>query len=224
MAAECRFSGVILMTSIESPSLCRMLKELSCPVVLLNRYLRSMDMDAVVLDNYLGGYEATRHLIFAGHKKILILAGIPGSTTGDGRREGYMAAMKEAGLEITPDMIAVGDMSREFGMRYAQRLIEQETDATAIFINNDAMTLGFIQGWTEGGRSVPGDMSIVCFDYTPLLDLLAVRVTSVGRDAAEMGAAAAALLLERVAGSDRPVRRVVLRPELKTGNSVKRLQ
>ena len=223
MAMEFKFAGVILMTASESPELCRLLAELECPVVLMNRYLRNMpNMDYVIQNNYLGAYEAVSCLIKMGHRRIFHLAGVFGSSTADDRMRGYQKAMEDAGYQVTPDMIMEGNLKWKLGYQYAKRLIEEATDATALFIANDTMTLGFISGWTEGGRCIPDDMSILCFDYTPLMDQMAVKISTVGVDAGELGSLTAKLLLERISGSDIPPQNIVCQPHLRVKSSVKR--
>jgi LacI family transcriptional regulator len=221
MAMEFKFAGVILMTASESPELCRLLAELECPVVLMNRYLRNMpNLDYVIQNNFHGAYEAVSRLIEMGHYRIFHLAGIFGSTTADDRMMGYKKAMADAGYKVTPDMIVEGNLKWKFGYEYSKRLIEEATDATALFIGNDTMALGFISGWTEGGRCIPDDMSILCFDYTPLMDQMAVKISTVGVDAGELGSLTAKLILERISGSDKPPQNIVCQPQLRVRSSV----
>ena len=222
VAMECKLAGVILMTASESPKLCRLLSEMNCPVVLMNRYLRSMpNLDYVVQDNYQGAYKAVSHLIKIGHRRIFHLSGVFGTTTGDDRLSGYQQAMKDAGYPVTPDMVMQGNLKWECGYQYAKWLIENDTDATAISVSNDTMTLGFISGWIEAGRRIPDDMSIVCFDYTPLMDQMEIKISTVGVDAGELGKATAKLLLERIKGSDKPPQHMVYKPDLQIKSSVK---
>jgi LacI family transcriptional regulator/LacI family repressor for deo operon, udp, cdd, tsx, nupC, and nupG len=76
------------------------------------------------------------------------------------------------------------------------------------------MTLGALEALHEQAVSIPSDMALVGYDDLPWARSLQPPLTAVWLPTFEMGAAAAQLLLERVADPQRPVRRVVLATKL----------
>ena len=88
--------------------------------MLLNRYIRSLETDVVLVDNVQGGYLATKHLIELGHSKIAHLSGPALSTAGQGRLEGYKKALREFDLEIRERDIVEGDLQMESGAGHLQ--------------------------------------------------------------------------------------------------------
>lgn len=222
-ARDNKLSGVILMTAIDTPELNKLLLQFDCPVILMNRYLDSMELDAVVMDNYLGGYMATRHLIEMGHKRIFHISCPSNSTAGRDRRLGYLAAMEEAKLPVDPEMIIFSDLTIESGDRIARQFAKNLGGATAVFIANDQIAIGFLRGWTNCGMSVPKDLSIVSYDHSELLHNYAVPITTVGKNPKEMGDAASDLLLKRIACADKSIERITYAPDLLEMKSVKQI-
>jgi LacI family transcriptional regulator len=223
LAAEFRFSGVIMMTAIESPQLYRILDRLHCPVVLLNRHLRQRSFDSIVQNNFEAAYSATDYLIKQGHRRILHLAGIKGASASEDRLAGYLKAMEDAAYEVRQDMIVYGDLTGECGMALAERLMADPSDITAVFIVNFAMAMGFAQRWWGLNKKIPDDISVISYDRTSLMDFMPVSISSVGVDSGVMGEEAANRILARINGDTGPTRLVILDAKLDIRGSVKSL-
>ena len=56
------YCGVFLLNAVENPALISLLQDYPLPVVLVNRYLKALDLDVVTVDNYRCGYLATTYL------------------------------------------------------------------------------------------------------------------------------------------------------------------
>ena len=90
---------------------------------------------------------------------------------------------------------------------------------TAFLAASEETALGAVRAITEAGLSIPGDLSLVSFNDTPLSALVTPALTSVSTHAEEMGRAAVRLLAERADLPGRqPVRtlpvKVVVPPSL----------
>jgi LacI family transcriptional regulator len=223
LAAEFRFAGVIMMTTVESKDIYNMLDRLSCPVVLLNRYLKKRNYDAIIQDNFSAAYRATNFLIQRGHKKILHLAGIKGASASDERLEGFLAAMADADLAVGEGMVVHSGLMPQDGVDLANRLIADQGRITAVFIANFSMAVSFIQTWWEAKKGIPDDISVLVYDRTPLMDMMPVKITTIGVDSLIMGEETANRLMARINGDQGPKRRIVLEAELKVYDSVKSL-
>ena len=199
-AAKCHFSGIILMTAIESEEMYEALSAITCPVVLMNRYLRKANYDSVIQNNFNAAYKATNFLIENGHKRIVHLAGIGGTTATDDRIEGYLGAMKAANLPVENDMVVYGKLKIDGGIKLAKELAQRNMGYTAVFIANEVMAVGFLREWLFIKKRIPDDISIICFDRTAELDLLPVNITTIGVDSSVLGEEAANILLKRMNG------------------------
>lgn len=189
--------GIIMLSAVESPALLNLIKELSCPIILLNRRLPTAEVDSVMMDNYKVGYQATSYLIERGHKRIFHLAGPVTSTAANDRKSGYLDAMQHANLISKRERILYGDLSYTKSKAIAGEFIKSFFDCTAVFSANDNMALGFIEGLYEAGLKCPDDVSVICAENTPETITGRVKITAVGYDNVQMGRSTAELFLER---------------------------
>jgi len=119
---------------------------------------------------------AVRHLISLGHQRI----GLIGGDTEDPmrytpplhRRDGYRAAMQEAGLELDPALEVLGYFTVDGGGLAAQQLLSQSKPPTAIFAESDEMAYGALRSIKRMGLSVPQDVAVIGFDDQPMAEIL----------------------------------------------------
>lgn len=213
-----RFSGVIMLSAIETPSLVETLRNSSMPFVLVNRYLQSLETDAVGIDDYRTGYMATERLIKAGHRNIAHLAGPADSITCVNRRRGYEAAMASAGLPIFENSIFQGDCQYESGFRCGTWLAEQKF--TAIFSTNDIMAVGIADALSKFSVSVPEDISIICADNSSETVTGRIHLTAVSYDPIAIGKSAANMLLARISDPTLPKQQISYAPTIWERDSI----
>lgn len=205
--------GVVLVAAaMQSEKTVKILSSPSISAVVVDREIESGRMDQVLADNLSGGYEATRHLLMLGHRRIACITGPSQVTPSAERVTGYRQAL--ADWEIAPDLVLAGDFRHAGGFRAAQMLLGLDKPPTAIFACNDMMALGVLAAAHELDVRVPEELSLVGFDDIPLDELVVPRLTTVCQPAYEMGSLAAALLLKRLKEPDRPVERQVLKTYL----------
>lgn len=223
-AFEDNYAGILMITASETEALSNLLSHSNCPIVLVNRYIRSMDLDVVCIDNHRGGYLATSYLINAGHTKIAHLTGPQNSTASQDRLIGFRAAMADAGLECPDKAIYPGDLMKTSGIRFAEYYMENLRDYTAVFCANDICAAGLLETLGKHNIHVPDDLSIICFDDSTAAVSGTVELTSVSRDPYTMGTAAAELMLEALKSKCHLPRKLVFPPVLQERNSVKFLK
>lgn len=221
-AKNCTCAGVVLLTPSETPELKQAIQTVGCPVVLTNRYLRSMDLDAVCMDNYRGGYIATEYLIQQGHRRICHCTGLPESTASQERLQAFMDALRDYGIPFDESHIYPGDLKRESGELLAQAFAKGKMDFSAIFFANDLMATGFCDEAAKYGIRVPEDVSVMGFDDSPLAQQGPVKLTTVGLSPEVMGNDTARLLLSRIdhSNTDAP-HKIVHPPVLHVRKSVR---
>ncbi|MDE3133722.1 MAG: LacI family DNA-binding transcriptional regulator [Acidobacteriota bacterium] len=165
----------------------------------------------VTVDQELGAYLATRHLLDLGHRAIAHISGPEDFIEAQQRVVGWRRALTEANLP-SPDVL-VGDWSAQSGYD-AGRLLAGTPEVTAVFAANDNMALGLLRALSEQGRSVPRDISIVGFDDIAEAGFFTPPLTSIRQDFAEMGRRSVELLLRQVETAARSVEHITLAPEL----------
>jgi LacI family transcriptional regulator len=164
-------------------------------------------------DNRRGGYDATRHLLELGHRRIATIVGPPGWQSAVARREGFRQAIREVGVEadVTLEEEA-DDWGIDAGEAAAARLLARGFAFTALFAHSDLIALGAIARLRQAGLRVPEDVSVVGFDDLPVAAVVDPPLTTVHQPMQEVGAFAAGLLLDQL-GRPRPARgRVHLLP------------
>ncbi len=225
-AFEQNYAGTIFLNVIDGEELRQMIKQQEHPVVFLNRGLKSMDLEVDVIrsDNYWGGYLATKHLIDMGHRKIAHLTGSLYSATTFERMRGYEDAMRDARLAVTKNSIFYGDLKSESGYAFGENYIKKGLDYTAVFCGNDLMAVGVAQAMRDYGVSIPDDISVICYDDTPLVADGRIRMTTVGVKASKMARGAIELLLSKINGSEQETKTILYKPQLHVRDSVKKIK
>jgi LacI family transcriptional regulator len=184
-------------------------------VVLVNRRVDDNALPAVSADDVEGARLAVEHLARLGHRRIAHLGGPLALSTGYQRHEGFIATMRELGLEPDPDLILVGDsFTQASGARICRELIVRGAPFTAIVAGNDLMALGAYDALREHGLVCPDDVSVVGFNDMPFAASFNPPLTTVRIPHYEMGSKSAELMLELLRDPSAPSRQLVLRPEL----------
>jgi DNA-binding LacI/PurR family transcriptional regulator len=144
----------------------------------------------VWLDDRRAAAEATRYLLSLGHRTVHYLA-IPSSTHTSQRQAGWRQALEESGAPV-PAPVPCGWTPRS-GYQTGQRLAANP-EVTAVLCGNDDIALGVMRAVHAAGLSIPGDVSVVGFDDTPVAEFLTPPLTTVRLDFADLGRACFALL------------------------------
>lgn len=170
------------------------------PFVFIDRRAKGIDADAVLSDNVNGAYQATKHLIDRGHRRIGIILGIRGATTTEERLAGYRKTLGEAGLPLVDELIAYGGYRVGGGRRMTEEFLSLPEPPTAIFSTNNLMTIGVLKTLARRKIAVPQAMAVVSFDDLDLGELLQPPLTSVTQNPYEIGKIAMGILLARFDG------------------------
>lgn len=214
IAEKFNFCGIIQVT-VTTERMSEALKNLSIPVVMVNRMISSFETDVVLLDNYEAGYIATRHLIELGHSRIGFLMGQKESSSSIKRYEGFLQAMKNYNLEVRERDILQGDLTMETARNLTRDFVKDlKHGPTAMVISNDIAAYGFMTGCEEAGVRIPEMLSVVSFDNIWVSAAGGIQLTSVDPRVTEMGETAAGLMADRIQSPDKEIERVVLSPTL----------
>lgn len=169
--------GLVLSTAREGDDFARELADRGVPFVLaLRSDGRSL---ASVGDDRLGGYLATRHLLDLGHRRIGIIAGPGYASSSKGRLEGYVQALREAGIGLDPDLVVDSTFGIDSGAEAAEQLMNLPHPPTALFAVNDNTAIGALSTLARRGLTVPGDVSLVGYNDIPIVSRLPIPLTTV---------------------------------------------
>lgn len=218
---EYGFAGIIIADARNEPSFGAILKFARCPVVLLNRHIDTvMDYDAIMNDNFLGGYIATKHLLELGHRTIAMITGPRKSTSSIDRHKGYLHALSEYGVTPVKPLVAEGNLRYDSGYGFASMLFSDNArKCSAIFAGNDMMAIGVMSRCKELGIGIPDDISLVGFDDIPLASAAIINLTTVRQPYTQMGQLVSEQIVARINDDDSARQRVTLVPKLVVRNT-----
>ena len=171
------------------------------PLVYLDRSPIGQSVDSVLIDNQKASFTATQHLIDKGHRRIAILTEPLNLLCAADRLEGYRSALAANGIAKNPDWIHDGRNTKDSAYQVGLKLLTGRERPTAAVICNNLMTLGFLDALRERKLDCPEQFSLIGFDECEWSQYVHPSLTVIQQPASEIGAAAAQLLLNRVAGA-----------------------
>lgn len=218
------YCGLIMITPMDTPSLVHLLEKSPCPVVLVNRYLRSIDLDSVYMDNYRAGYMVGKYLHDMGHRRIACLATSHKSTAIVDRIAGFIDAMNDAGIDANDYLVwKEGSLTSESGHVFGEQFLSNPRNYSAVFCLSEPMARGFVDTIQEKGHRIPEDVSLICVAPMPVNITGNVKLTCVIHNAEQIGKTAVEMLFDRLRGLDQAPRKIVFPPQLSIQDSVRRL-
>ena len=186
------------------------------PLVFFDRIIEGDHVNAVVLNDREGGYQATRHLLEQGCRRIAHFAGMQHLNIYKNRRQGYLDALLSYGITPDDSLIVDCEMTVEDGRESMARLLALPNPPDAVFSAGDTAILGALQLLKSRGIRVPQDVALAGYSNEALTMVAEPMLTSVDQRCEEMGQAAFRLFTDLVEAGDAPFsqRQVVLQPQL----------
>ncbi|MEI5102543.1 LacI family DNA-binding transcriptional regulator [Streptomyces sp. PmtG] len=213
-------AGIIFVSGLHADTTADMgryaaLRAQGVPHVLVNGFAPGVDAPFVSTDDRAAVQLAVRHLASLGHTRVGLAVGPRRFVPVVRKIEGFHAGMRERfglGPEESEKLVEHSLYTLEGGQAAAAALIAR--GCTGIVCASDMMALGAIRAARHQGLDVPGDISVVGFDDSPLIAFTDPPLTTVRQPVQAMGQAAVRTLLEEVGGTPAPHSEFVFMPEL----------
>lgn len=203
------------------------LKENKLPMVFLDSYSESNNIISVGINDFKGGYIATRHLINNGHKKILFAGPCHKNNAPIyqilQRLEGYKKALTEFNIPFDENLVVDIEPNYERGIDLGRAICNKEFDVTSVFTTADIMAIGIIEGARLNGMLVPNDLSIIGFDNLLPSIYVTPKLTTISQDIEAKAKAAVNLLIEYIEKGSVANNRITLDVEIVERQSVSQL-
>ncbi|SHJ80771.1 LacI family DNA-binding transcriptional regulator [Tepidibacter formicigenes] len=214
MLVEKMVDGIVFTASSRRGSEFNKGNKFSVPIVVVDR---DIDIEGikgkVTVDNFIGGYQGTKHLLDLGHREILFLSGPLKSKTSINRLEGYKKALKEFNVDFDEEYVIEGNYKSQWGYE-AVKNIGNKIKYTALFCGNDLIAIGAIKALKEMKLKVPDDVSIVGFDDIYMSSLIDPELTTIRQPNYEMGYKAIDILIDALENKEKNVKKIDLIPQL----------
>ncbi|WP_063655541.1 HTH-type transcriptional repressor PurR [Candidatus Arsenophonus triatominarum] len=222
MLAQKRVDGLLVMCSEYPNQLLQMLEEYrNIPMVVMDWGQAHGYFTDVIIDNAVyGGYLAGRYLIERGHRDLGIISGPSKRNTGNGRRQGFLNAMKEANIQPHNEWIVEGDFEPASGYEAMKQILSHQQKPTAIFCGGDIMAMGAISAANELGIRVPQDISIIGYDNVRNARFFTPALTTIHQPKERLGQMAFTMLLDRIINKRQDAQTIEIHPELIKRRSV----
>lgn len=216
--------GIVMMPLNISPSCIQEVMDGKIPIILIDRILKDISTDVVLVDNLNASYDAVEQLIIKGHRRIGIICGPENIYTAQERLKGYLRVHEDYSLEVHNELVKYGDYKLENGYELLKELVSLDYPPTALYVTNYEMTMGAIIAINENNIKVPEQLSIIGFDNLEMARVVKPPLSIVVQPMKQIGETAAQILLKRLNGDlgGFPVMHR-LKTEILIKNSVKQL-
>ncbi|MEH0841751.1 LacI family DNA-binding transcriptional regulator [Micromonospora sp. CPCC 205711] len=220
MLLDRQVSGIVFVSGLHADTAAnhdryRALIARPLPVVMINGYAPGIPAPFVSCDDREATELAVAHLVALGHRRIGLITGPDRFVPVQRRVAGFRAAVPR--LTDVPeseldDLAELSLFGVEGGEAAAGRLIER--GVTGLVCGSDLMALGAIRAARQRGLSVPGDVSVVGYDDSPLMAFTDPPLTTMRQPVSAMSVAAVRALVDEINGHAAPHSEYLFRPEL----------
>jgi LacI family transcriptional regulator len=177
--AERKSDGLLMAVYQLDAKQIQRIKSLGIPVVLIDPVGQpGPDLMTVGAANWDGAHSATQHLLELGHRRIGMIGGREDLQCSSAREDGYISALRRAGIAVDPVLMMPGDFSIGSGEAATQKLLDLADRPTAIFTGNDDQAMGAYRAARSAGLRIPEDLSIIGFDDIPAAEWIEPGLTT----------------------------------------------
>lgn len=208
------FSGVLWVCSTPPVELLTMVEN-HCPIVMCCEYPEDLPCSFVSVDDVTAAYRAVHYLVSTGCKRIGIVNCNLKYKYARLRREGYLDALKAAGLTHNPEWY-VTIPTIDYTLAYSAILQTLNADPVpdAIFACSDVFAAAAINAAQSLGIRVPEDLSVIGVDNVEASRMTFPPITTIAQPGYQMGQQACSVLVEKIGNPQLPNRQILLSTEL----------
>lgn len=207
-----KVAGIVVANDGDlTPALGIQLNSLSIPIVLVENHIDEQQLPCVLGDNFMAGYQITRHMLNLGHRRIALLGGLAKYSSLVDRLRGCMAALAEASLLIPSEWMPTPVSGHPVkGYVQMKDILERAEHPTAVIAISVKTAFGAMEAIREAGLKIPDDIAIASIDNTLESAYTRPPLTTVNIPKYEMGVLAFQKLRRLIQGEDTvPVKTIV---------------
>lgn len=208
----------------------RQLLDHGIPVVLLDRSVRDVPADSVLIDNVSAARSGVDRLVALGHRRIgLVTNDLTGdlverleaaavdpihASTGASRGVGYLTSLRRHGIAVDPELIQAASYTRESAAKATRALLGLPDPPTAILTVDNVLSLGAFEEIQASGIPFPQEISLLGFDDLEWTTIVRPTLSVIAQPAYDIGSNAARRLFTRLDGDETPPQTVFLHAQL----------
>lgn len=192
------------------------------PIVLLSWDINNERYNCVCIDVFEGVYKSTSYLISSNHKNIAYVGGREKNRISRQKFNGYLKAMRDAGLEVKSELIYHGDLNLKTGYYAARKFAMLPVMPDGLVADNDIIGIGSMKYFAQMKIRVPEDIAVIGFDNIMLSSVYDPALSTISLPMRQMGEESVKLLTSAIDKPDSKNKLVVLKSELIVRNSTDR--
>lgn len=189
------------------------------PLVMIARSIPGSSAPVFRGDDKQGIRMATRHLLELGHRNIAFIGGRRETSTGRDRREGYLAAMAEYGIDPDPSWQMGSEATRKAGFDSIRAMLSTSFKPTGIVCFSDLVAIGVMSGLRSMGLQPGVDIAVTGYDDIAEAEIAAPALTTVWNGQQEAGRLAARAMIATLSGGEPPRGVTLIDPKLRIRES-----
>lgn len=210
--------GVILLEKIEKEKILKKInsEELYRKIVQCSEYIETNNLSYVTIDHKKAAYDATNHLISIGKKNLILFRMAEDLTYSQLRREGFLEALKDNGIEFLPENeIILDELSIKEAFKQTNIILNnREIEEMGIFAVSDILAIGIIKALNEKNISIPKEVAVVGFDNIDFSLFTTPALTTISQPCYELGAESVKCLLNIIEHENAKPKKIILDYEL----------
>lgn len=211
--------GIIYLGHELSPALRQEIERTTTPVVLAGTSMEDGQCASVNIDHTRAVYDAVIHLAARNQKIALVTGPLTEHINGHEVLAGYKLALQEKQLTYSEALIFESHYTLEAGYKLAERLMD--SGATAVFVADDMLAVGILNGLQDKGYQVPKDMEILSANNTIYTEMVRPKISSIQHPLYDIGAVAMRLLTKMMNNEEVEERNIILPYSLRLKASTK---
>ena len=186
LVQEKKVDGLVVIGDMTKAYMEHLEAEAGIPVVCMDFYNDTIDLDTVISNSYYGTYALTNYLFRMGHKKIAYIGTIGMTNSITDRYLGYTKAMLEHQMPIREDYV-IDDRDTQTGRMDLDKFFQLPEDMPTAFVCNCDLAASYlVRKLGMNGYRVPEDISVVGFDNYLYPGLCDIGITTYEVDISEM--------------------------------------
>lgn len=192
--------GILFMSSSMSLQMVQEAVENRIHAVVLDWEENNLEglVSTIIINFESGIQQAVRHLIELGHQQIAHISGPLSLWTAQVRKNAFLKALEQNGLDASQAIIIEGDLRIEGGRKAFEQLYQLNPRPSAVLAANDLMALGVLWAARNAGLDLPRDLAVVGLDDIDLASKVSPSLSTVALPRREIGKTAMLLLLEMI--------------------------
>jgi LacI family transcriptional regulator len=170
------------------------------PVIFFDRVKEHHNSTNILIDNKKAGYDATKHLVEQGCKRIVHITALSEQNVYLDRMQGYKQALAESKIPFKEKQLIFGNLSQEAGANAAETILKMKPLPDGVFVANDNCAIGCMMALKRAGVRIPEDIAFVGFNNDPVSQVIEPNLSTINYSGFEMGEVAARHLINHLNG------------------------